>query len=202
MISLSEECNAKCGSRLVQINSTAMNERLTFGCTILVLRRLPVLELDLFLGNGGVRYVALACAGLPAPVAPMLMLVARQHMSLCWSLEEFTFPLILVVLLLPLVLPWSLGWCSVPLVRHLLPKEVGLTRLPGCLGWISFSWLQGPSSWAGVGFSPPGPHPYPPQGKEHMASPTSDSGPSLGPSQAALMNALALLSNVWGTCTA
>ena len=29
------------------------------------------------------------------------------------------------------MLPWSLGWCSVPLVRPLLPKEVGLTFLPG-----------------------------------------------------------------------
>ena len=38
----------------------------------------------------------------------------------------------------------------------------------------------------------------PPLGKEHMAAPTSAPGPSLGPSQVSLLNALDLLSNILG----
>ena len=71
VISLSEECFAACGSRLVQMNSTAMNEALTLGCTIHVLRMLRggARAGYLFLGNSSVWCVTLTGAGLPAPVA-------------------------------------------------------------------------------------------------------------------------------------
>ena len=71
--------------------------------------------------------------------------------------------------------------------RHKMPR-FGSTS-PG---------LKAPPLGAGVGFrdSPPGPPSCPPRGKEHVAPPMSDPGPSLGPSQAAMLNALALLSNI------
>ena len=119
VISPSDEFHGTCGSRL---------EGLTSGCTIHVLRRLRDgaraggAGNGCIFGSGSVWHAVLIGVGLPTPVATgvinpvvpstMLVLAAHQHMPLCCSLDAFSFPLIVVVLLL---LPWSLGWCSVPL---------------------------------------------------------------------------------------
>ena len=127
VLPFSEEYFATCGSRPLRLNNTAMDEGLTPGCTIHVLRRLrrapaqEVMELDLFPGNGTARCAVLIDVGLPVPVGigvlnsvvlfSIRMPVVPQHRSLCWSLVVFPFPRIVVVFLLSVVHPLSLGWC-------------------------------------------------------------------------------------------
>ena len=97
----------------------------------------------------------------------------------------------------PVVLLWSLGWCLVPLARPRSQRgRIPPTgRMPG-YGSPS-PGFKAPPSCAGVGSSP-GPPPDPSRCKEHMALPTSDTGPSLGPFHASMLNARALPSNILG----
>ena len=203
---------ATCGSRLLQLNHTAMDEGLIAGSTIHVLRRLRggARAGGVGVGSAGSEwYAVLIGVGLPVPavigvinhvVPPLLAVVARQHMSLCWSLDAFPFPRIIVVLLLLPVLRLSLGWCSVPSFRPLLLRVARFLRQPGRLVSATLHLASRPPLLMRVlVFSRPVLQlallgvkntmaPLPPS--------SSQCGPSFGPSQASVMNALAFLSNV------
>ena len=180
-----------------RLNNTAMDEGQTPRCTIHVLRRLrgecpckEVIKLDLFLGNGNAWYAVLIGVGLPVPVViGVLNPVVRFLHSHAGGPPTHVPVLVpgtcspslgsMVVLLLPLVLPSSLGWCSVPSVRLLLLRVARFLRQPGRLVSTSpCTWLQGPSSWCWCWFSAAwSPSVIPPRDKEQ----TLGSAPPLLP---------------------
>ena len=165
LVPLLEDCYTPCGTRLLLLSCTAIDESLNGGCTIHVFRRLrggvPVqveIELNFFLGNGNVWNAGPTDAGLQVSVAfnvlhpgtpsSIPLQVVLQHMSLWWFLVVVPPLWSLVVLLLPLVPPSSLGWCLVPSVRPLPQRAARVLRQPERLGsLLSCAWLQAPSSW-------------------------------------------------------
>ena len=205
-------------SRLLQMGDTAMTEGLTSGCTVHVLKRL---RRGARMGGTGIGYVpgqwqCLACGADKCwPTRPQCYRCAQPRGTLS-PLSRSGPPARVPVLVpgrVPLPpalggnapapgLPLVLGWCLVPLVRPLLLKVQGFPSQAGCLGMgppllavpgpppgaVSVSAIV---TWSSSLLPPPG-------GKERMAPPTSDPSPSLGPSQAFLLNALALLSGVLG----
>ena len=138
-----------CGSRLFQLNNTAMDEGLASGCTIHVLRRLRGVARARGVGvefTPGQWQCMVRGADRCWPARPPCHRCAQPRGTLllahaggppahipCWFLDVFPFSRIMVVLLLPLVLPSSLGWCLVPSVRPLLLRVARFLRQPGRL---------------------------------------------------------------------
>ena len=166
------------------------------------------MELDLFLGNGqcwscGTEKM-LACTHQLLSVCS----TSRHPSPLpCWW-SSSTFPgggswtcclpcgswvglLLLLVLLVPGLVFGPLGKAPAPKGGKALPTV-------GAAGFTSLgSGLKPPSPGAGVGFSAVWSLSVPPSGQRTGGPPPSPQpSPSLGPSQASLMNALAMLRNV------
>ena len=211
VILLPEDCYATCGTCLLRLNCLAMDEGSNAGCTIHVSRRL----------RGGARaggkvigsipwQCNVWCAGptdvglpdsvgvfdLGAPSSTPSQVVL-QHMSLRWFLVAVSrmdlgggsspSP---GALLVP-------GLVCGPLGKAPAPKGSKAPPTARAAGFTSPA-PQAPSSWCWCVFQPSGPSPYLPRCSKGLAAPppSPQPGPSLVPSEASLMDALALLSNV------
>ena len=186
VIPLPEDCYATCGTRLLRLNCTAMDESLNAGCTIHAFRRLGGgavqvdMELDLFLGNGSYRCAQPRStlphsftAGPPAHVP----VVVRGVVPPCGAWWVFSSPGALLV-------PWLVFG---PLGKAPAPKGSKAPPTARAAGLASTVLV----------FSRLVPLCLPPRSKEPVVPPPAPHpGPSLGPSLASLKNALALLSKV------
>ena len=136
VIPLLEDCYSTCGTRLLRLSCTAMDESLNAGWTIHVFRRVEggaraggsAMAMHAMRGRQ-VLFTASALLLTPGAPSPTPLQVVLQHMSLWWFLVVVPCGA-WWVFSCPWCPPSSLGWCLVPSVRPQPQRAATLLRLP------------------------------------------------------------------------